>query len=409
MLDDQTFTERQQVAKQPGTCLHCHASVYVPYKKAGRRRPHQGLREDEPDAVRRGAQARRRIRSPASTATTRRRCSSASRGRASSKASARCKASQGVAELRREHAWRRARRCAPSSAASATSSTTSRARRSGSSIRGRRGSRSTRSSPTTTTTGFKDWTHAETGAPVLKAQHPEFEMWNQGIHARSGVACADCHMPYKRVGALKISDHHVRSPLLNINQRLPDLPQVAGGGAARRASRRSRTARSSCANMAMDALLDLIGDIKAARGAESADAELAAGPRLPAARRSSTSTSSRPRTRWASTRRRRRRASWPSRSTSRARGRRRSQGSQWGLSGSPRPAARTARRSARPAPAAPPHGNLPLYHTHATGTVTRSRSTGRCCASAIRRALYGIEPASLLGLFRERPQRPIRR
>jgi Cytochrome c552 len=40
----------------------------------------------------------------------------------------------------------------------------------------------------------------------------------QGIHARSGVACADCHMPYKREGALKISDHHVRSPLLNINR-----------------------------------------------------------------------------------------------------------------------------------------------------------------------------------------------
>ena len=66
--------------------------------------------------------------------------------------------------------------------------------------------------------GFKDWTHAETGAPVLKAQHPEFEMWNQGVHARSGVACADCHMPYQRVGAMKISDHHVRSPLLNINR-----------------------------------------------------------------------------------------------------------------------------------------------------------------------------------------------
>jgi len=53
---------------------------------------------------------------------------------------------------------------------------------------------------------------------VLKAQHPEFEMYNQGIHARSGVACADCHMPYKREGAMKISDHHVRSPVLNINR-----------------------------------------------------------------------------------------------------------------------------------------------------------------------------------------------
>src|SRR5215218_2156836 len=35
MLDDQIFTERQQVTKQPGTCIHCHGSVYVPYKRAG--------------------------------------------------------------------------------------------------------------------------------------------------------------------------------------------------------------------------------------------------------------------------------------------------------------------------------------------------------------------------------------
>lgn len=66
--------------------------------------------------------------------------------------------------------------------------------------------------------GFKDWTHKETGAQVLKAQHPEFEMWSQGIHARSGVSCADCHMPYVREGAIKISNHHVRSPLLNVAQ-----------------------------------------------------------------------------------------------------------------------------------------------------------------------------------------------
>ena len=80
-------------------------------------------------------------------------------------------------------------------------------------------------------TGHKDWVHAISGAPVLKAQHPEFEMYNQGIHARSGVACADCHMPYKREGAMKISDHHVRSPAAQHQPRLPDLPQVVGGGA----------------------------------------------------------------------------------------------------------------------------------------------------------------------------------
>lgn len=63
---------------------------------------------------------------------------------------------------------------------------------------------------------FKDYVHGETGAAVLKAQHPEFELWNQGIHARSGVSCADCHMPYQREGAVKVSDHQVRSPLLNM-------------------------------------------------------------------------------------------------------------------------------------------------------------------------------------------------
>lgn len=63
--------------------------------------------------------------------------------------------------------------------------------------------------------GHKDWTHPSDSAKLLKAQHPEFEVWNQGLHGRSGVACADCHMPYIREGAVKVSSHHVRSPLLN--------------------------------------------------------------------------------------------------------------------------------------------------------------------------------------------------
>ncbi|MBC8256024.1 MAG: ammonia-forming cytochrome c nitrite reductase subunit c552 [Candidatus Marinimicrobia bacterium] len=65
---------------------------------------------------------------------------------------------------------------------------------------------------------FFDYKHKESGAEILKVQHPEFELWSQGIHARSGVSCADCHMPYQRDGASKVSDHWVRSPLLNINK-----------------------------------------------------------------------------------------------------------------------------------------------------------------------------------------------
>lgn len=64
---------------------------------------------------------------------------------------------------------------------------------------------------------FFDYKHGETGAPAYKAQHPEFELWSQGVHARSGVSCVDCHMPYERQGAMKVSNHWVRSPLLNIS------------------------------------------------------------------------------------------------------------------------------------------------------------------------------------------------
>ena len=67
-------------------------------------------------------------------------------------------------------------------------------------------------------TPFMDFKQGITGAPVYKAQHPEFEMWSQGIHARAGVSCADCHMPYERQGATKVSSHWVRSPLLSINR-----------------------------------------------------------------------------------------------------------------------------------------------------------------------------------------------
>jgi nitrite reductase (cytochrome c-552) len=65
---------------------------------------------------------------------------------------------------------------------------------------------------------FYDYVHKETGAKVFKVQHPEFELWSQGIHAQSGVSCADCHMPFERKGAQKLSSHSVASPLETLNQ-----------------------------------------------------------------------------------------------------------------------------------------------------------------------------------------------
>ncbi|MCL4303226.1 MAG: ammonia-forming cytochrome c nitrite reductase subunit c552 [Anaerolineae bacterium] len=114
--------------------------------------------------------------------------------------------------------------------------------------------------------GFKDWQHKLSGALALKAQHPEFEMWSQGIHARSGVACADCHMPYKREGAIKVSDHHVRSPLLNVAnacQTCHNFPEEEMK--ARAEAIQDRTA--ALMNRAEEAVVALIHDLQKAQEA----------------------------------------------------------------------------------------------------------------------------------------------
>jgi nitrite reductase (cytochrome c-552) len=120
---------------------------------------------------------------------------------------------------------------------------------------------------------FFDWKHARTGAEVLKAQHPEFELWSQGIHARSGVACADCHMPYTREGAIKISDHHVQSPLLNISRACQTCHRFP------EAELKARVETIQARNFALmgrseDAIVQLIGDLQAAKKAGVPDDRL---------------------------------------------------------------------------------------------------------------------------------------
>src|SRR5262249_46828109 len=127
--------------------------------------------------------------------------------------------------------------------------------------------------------GFTDWVHAETGAKLLKAQHPEFEVWQQGVHSRAGVACADCHMPYQRVGALKVSDHWVRSPLLNINracQTCHAVPEaeLAGRVATIQDRHHALLQRAARANV------DMLDAIARARTAGASDEALAAARTL---------------------------------------------------------------------------------------------------------------------------------
>lgn len=112
---------------------------------------------------------------------------------------------------------------------------------------------------------FMDYIHGETGAPIFKVQHPEFELWAQGIHSKNGVSCADCHMPYERLGAMKLSNHTVQSPMLNINNACQQCHNVSENELRGRVEEiQSRTvALMERAGAAMTDMLDAILEAKA--------------------------------------------------------------------------------------------------------------------------------------------------
>jgi nitrite reductase (cytochrome c-552) len=264
MLDDQTFTERQQVTRQPGTCINCHASAYVAYKQLGGGDIFKGFEELNKMPY---FEARKLVTHPVAcidchdSQTMQLRVTRP----AFIEGMRALKASQGIQnyDVNRQATRQEMRayvcgQCHDEYHFSGPEKRLVYPWAKGLLIENILAFYDEQK--------FKDWEHATTGAPVLKAQHPEFEMWNQGIHARSGVVCADCHMPYKREGALKISDHHVRSPLLNINRACQTCHKWSEEELrARVETIQSRT--YSLRNLAMDALVDLINDIKAARDA----------------------------------------------------------------------------------------------------------------------------------------------
>ncbi|HEY0549767.1 MAG TPA: ammonia-forming cytochrome c nitrite reductase subunit c552 [Verrucomicrobiae bacterium] len=273
MLADQTYTERQQAAKQPGTCLHCHASVYVPYKKAGDGDLMKGFEKLNQMPF---AEARKLITHPVAcidchdpkTMQLRVTHPGFIEGMRALKASAGVKDYDVNRDATRQEM--RSFVCGQCHVEYYFKGSEKRLV-----YPWANGLKVEQILAYYDKEQFKDWSHADTGAPVLKAQHPEFELWNQGIHARSGVACADCHMPYKREGALKISDHHVRSPLLNINhacQTCHKWPESELKDRVEAIQERTQNMR----NLAMDALVELIAELKAARTANAPAAQITA-------------------------------------------------------------------------------------------------------------------------------------
>ena len=273
MLTDQTFTERQNVVQQPGTCMHCHASVYLPYKQLGGGDLVKGFEVMNKMTYQ---EARTKVTHPVACidchdpATMQLRVTRPG----FLEGIVKVKAAQGVAnyDVNRDATRQEMRSfvCGQCHVEYYFKGPQKRL-----TYPWDKGLKADEILAYYEENGFKDWTHAESGAPVLKAQHPEFEMWSQGVHARSGVGCADCHMPYQRVGAMKISDHHVRSPLLNINRACQTCHRWSEDELRNRVHTiQDRT--FSVRNLAMDALMALIADIKAARAAGATDKDLEA-------------------------------------------------------------------------------------------------------------------------------------
>ncbi len=271
MLDDQTFTERQQF-NPPGACLNCHASMVTVYNEAGggdATKGFQAINHMKYPEARQHAKypiacidchdpknMQLRVTRPAFIAGIRA-----------------LKASQGVQNYDvNKDATRQEMRSYVCGQCHVTYYF--------------KGPEKTLTFPwdkglkvesiIEDETGVKEWEHPDSGAPMIKPRHPEFEVWNMGVHARSGVACADCHMPYTRMGGLKISDHHVNSPLLKVNRSCQTCHHFSEEELKARAED-IQDRFFNLRNTALDSLMDLISDIKANK--DKAPAEVLATAR----------------------------------------------------------------------------------------------------------------------------------
>ncbi len=271
MLEDQTFTQRQQVTKQPGACLNCHASLVVAYDNLGQGDPMKGFEALNHMPY---AEARKLVKHPIACID----CHDPKNMQlritrpAFIEGIRALKASQGVKDYDvNRDATRQEMRSFVCAQCHVTYYFRGPEKRLTFPWPG--GLQLRQIVAFENQDNVKEWVHKDSGAPMMKARHPEFETWSQGIHARSGVACADCHMPYMREGGQKISDHNVRSPLLNINRACQTCHRWPEQELKDRVEQ-IQTRFYDTRQIAMDALVELIRDIKAAKDAGVTDDEL---------------------------------------------------------------------------------------------------------------------------------------
>ena len=246
MLDDQVYTERSRSSQAAG---HLHPLPCVGLRavqEGRRRRPVQGLRDAEPDALRRGARAREvpgrlhRLPRPVVDGAAR---DAAGVHRRDQGGQGRRRASPTTTST----PWRRGRRCGRSCAASATSSTTSRARRSGSPIRGSKGLKADRDPGLLRgdrLQGLDARRHRRAGAEGAAPRVRDVEPGHPRPLGRDLRRLPHAVPARGRAQGQRPSRPQ---PAAQHQPRLPDLPQVVGGGAEGARGDASRCASSSCA------------------------------------------------------------------------------------------------------------------------------------------------------------------
>ena len=277
MLEDQKFTQRQQVVQQPGACLNCHASTYLANKKAGDGDITKGFEKINAMPY---SEAVKLVQHPVACID----CHDAQNislriSRPAFIEGIRAyKASQGIQNYdvnkQATQDEMRAYVCGQCHVEYYFRGPEKRLV-----FPWAKGLKVEQIQAYYDEIKFQDWTHKDTGAPALKAQHPEFELWSQGVHARAGVTCADCHMPKISHQGTMLSDHWVRSPVLNIKDaclgchKKHDAKITENELKARVEQIQDR--HWNLREHAMTALMSLIADLKAAKEVGGSDADLA--------------------------------------------------------------------------------------------------------------------------------------
>lgn len=305
MLSDQDITERLKIVKQPGACLHCHSSIIPAYRKAGKE---AGIADAEGfnwPQVMAGfekvcampySDARKLVEHPVT-------CGDCHDPKSMTLRVTRPGFMNGIAALAKSddplphlhsiEQWRKGKRDKDYDPNELASRQEMRSFVCGQChveyyFKGpgklltypwHKGLKADSAEAYYDEVGHTDWKHGISGANVLKAQHPEFETWSQGIHARSGVSCSDCHMPYLREGAIKISDHQIRSPMLNIARACQPCHNYGESEILQRVTIIQDRTKNLMVR-SEEAVVSLINALEAARKGGATDASLDAAFRL---------------------------------------------------------------------------------------------------------------------------------